>query len=167
MSRIETRMESPVGTLRLAASRAGLSHVLFAREAERADSASGAGSALLCEAVRQLEEYFAGARQEFDLPLDPKGTPFQLETWRALRTIPFGATISYGELARRLGKPSAVRAVGAANGRNPISIIVPCHRVIGSDGSLAGYGGGLEVKRRLLELEGVRLAPREATPTLF
>lgn len=163
----ETYLKSPVGTLRLAASETGLTHVLFAREAGRADAAESSDSPLLARTVRQLEEYFDGERREFDLPLAPEGTPFQLETWRALREIPYGTTISYGELARRLGKPRAVRAVGAANGRNPLSIIVPCHRVIGADGTLTGYGGGLEVKRRLLELEGVRLDPREAIPTLF
>jgi methylated-DNA-[protein]-cysteine S-methyltransferase len=91
----------------------------------------------------------------FDLPLQPKGTPFQHQVWRELRSIPYGRTISYGELARRLGRPSAQRAVGAANGRNPLPIVIPCHRVIGSDGTLTGYAGGLGIKRRLLEIEGV------------
>jgi methylated-DNA-[protein]-cysteine S-methyltransferase len=163
----ETYLESPLGTLRLVASEAGLTHLLLAREVRRLGRARAARSLLLGRAAAQLEEYFAGERRAFDLPLAPEGTPFQLETWQALRAIPHGTTISYGELARRLGKPRAVRAVGAANGRNPISIIIPCHRVIGSDGSLTGYGGGLEVKRRLLELEGVRLGGREATPSLF
>lgn len=101
----------------------------------------------------QLAEYFDGSRREFDLPLALEGTPFQREVWEALREIPYGETVSYGELALRLGKPDAVRAVGLANGRNPISIVVPCHRVIGADGSLTGYGGGLERKRELLDLE--------------
>lgn len=104
-------------------------------------------------AAAQLAAYFAGERTEFELPLAPRGTPFQLRVWQALREIPYGETISYAELARRVGQPGAVRAVGAANGRNPISIVVPCHRVIGADGSLTGYGGGVERKRALLELE--------------
>ena len=102
---------------------------------------------------RQLEEYFAGARRDFDLPLALRGTPFQLRVWAELRRIPYGTTLSYGELARRLGNPNLTRAVGAANGANPISIIIPCHRVIGADGSLVGYGGGLENKRAMLALE--------------
>ncbi len=103
----------------------------------------------------QLDEYFAGERTAFDLRLSPHGTPFQERVWEALRAIPYGETASYGELAARVGRPTAVRAVGAANGRNPIPVIVPCHRVIGSTGSLTGYGGGGERKRLLLELEGV------------
>jgi methylated-DNA-[protein]-cysteine S-methyltransferase len=103
--------------------------------------------------VAQLEAYFRGERRVFDLPLALRGTPFQLRVWAELLRIPYGATISYGELARQLGDPNLTRAVGAANGANPVSIIVPCHRVIGADGSLTGYGGGLEMKRRLLALE--------------
>ncbi|MFK7912870.1 MAG: methylated-DNA--[protein]-cysteine S-methyltransferase [Pseudomonadales bacterium] len=101
----------------------------------------------------QLEEYFAGQRQDFDVPLDPRGTDFQQSVWTQLRGIPFGETCSYRDIAERLGKPKAVRAVGSANGRNPLPIIVPCHRVIGSNGSLTGFGGGLENKQILLELE--------------
>ena len=108
---------------------------------------------LLAEAVRQLEAYFAGALMDFDLPLRLEGTPFRLKCWEALRTIPYGETISYGEQARRIGLPKAVRAVGGANHHNPISIVVPCHRVIGADGSLTGYGSGVDVKRWLLEHE--------------
>ncbi|HYX25111.1 MAG TPA: methylated-DNA--[protein]-cysteine S-methyltransferase [Thermoanaerobaculia bacterium] len=106
------------------------------------------------EVRRQLAEYFAGRRQEFDLPLAPRGTPFQLAVWAELRRIPFGETRSYADVARALGKPAATRAVGRANGANPIPIVVPCHRVVGSDGSLTGFGGGLAAKARLLELEG-------------
>jgi methylated-DNA-[protein]-cysteine S-methyltransferase len=102
---------------------------------------------------RQLEEYFAGERRVFDLPVAPPGTPFQQRVWTELQRIGYGETISYAELAARIGRPTAIRAAGAANGANPVSIIIPCHRVIGSDGSLTGYGGGLEAKRRLLELE--------------
>jgi O-6-methylguanine DNA methyltransferase len=106
---------------------------------------------------RQLEEYFAGERREFDLTLAPEGTPFERSVWEELRRIPFGETRSYGEIARAIGRPNAFRAVGRANGANPIPIVVPCHRVIGSDGSLTGFGGGLEAKSRLLEIEGRRL----------
>jgi methylated-DNA-[protein]-cysteine S-methyltransferase len=101
----------------------------------------------------ELDEYFAGARRSFDLPLSPKGTPFQLAVWEQLRLIPCGETTSYGELALRVGRPGAARAVGAAVGRNPISIIVPCHRVVGSDGTLTGFAGGLDRKRALLAIE--------------
>ena len=110
--------------------------------------------------LAQLRDYFAGKRREFDLPLAPEGTKFQLKVWSALRTIPYGKTWSYGELARRIRKPKAARAVGAANGQNPIPIIVPCHRVIGANGSLTGFGGGLKIKRILLELES-------GAPSLF
>jgi methylated-DNA-[protein]-cysteine S-methyltransferase len=105
----------------------------------------------------ELREYFAGKRRTFTIPLAPKGTPFQLAVWNALLEIPYGDTISYSELAQRIGKPSAVRAVGAANGANPIPVIIPCHRVIGANGSLTGYGGGIERKQWLLALEGRRL----------
>ena len=109
--------------------------------------------AALDDAELQLREYFAGRRTEFDLPLAPEGTPFQRRVWEALREIPYGTTVSYGELARRVGHPDGARAVGAANGRNPIAIVIPCHRVIGAGGALVGYGGGLDRKRVLLELE--------------
>jgi methylated-DNA-[protein]-cysteine S-methyltransferase len=105
------------------------------------------------DAIDQLGEYFAGERREFDLELDPQGTDFDRAVWRQLLEIPYGETTSYGEVARAIGRPDRARAVGAANGRNPLPIVVPCHRVIGADGSLVGYGGGLELKRRLLELE--------------
>jgi methylated-DNA-[protein]-cysteine S-methyltransferase len=114
---------------------------------------------LLADARRQLSEYFAGERTTFDLPLRPAGAPFQLRVWEALLRIPYGETASYGELARELGHPTAARAVGAANGRNPIAIVVPCHRVIGANGSLTGYAGGLECKRALLDLEVGRAVP--------
>lgn len=109
------------------------------------------------DVIAQLDEYFAGTRRKFDLPLAPRGTPFQLKVWRELRKIPYGRTITYATLARRAGNAAACRAVGAANGRNPLPIIVPCHRVIGSDGSLTGFGGGIAAKRQLLELEGANL----------
>lgn len=111
-----------------------------------------------CDAVaRQLDEFFAGRRKEFDLRLAPAGTPFQLSVWNALASIPYGRTVSYAEIAQQIGRPKAVRAVGAANGANPIPIILPCHRVIGSNGSLTGYGGGIEKKEWLLRFENVRL----------
>lgn len=105
------------------------------------------------EAVRQLDEYFHGSRTRFELKLAPKGTEFQRAVWHALEEVPYGQTVTYGEIARRIGKPSAVRAVGAANGANPIPIVVPCHRVVGADGTLTGYGGGLDIKRALLTIE--------------
>lgn len=106
----------------------------------------------------QLDEYFAGRRRHFDIPLRPTGSPFELSVWQALQEIPYGATASYGAVAARIGRPGSPRAVGAANGRNPIAVIIPCHRVIGADGSLTGYGGGLERKRLLLDLEAGLLA---------
>jgi methylated-DNA-[protein]-cysteine S-methyltransferase len=114
-------------------------------------------SPVLARARRQLEEYFAHARTTFDLPLDPVGSAFQLRVWSALRAIPYGTTLSYSDLARRLGDVRATRAVGAANGRNPIPIIVPCHRVVGAHGELTGFGGGIDRKRWLLEHEGALL----------
>jgi len=111
--------------------------------------------AAFASVARQLDEYFAGGRRAFDLPLDPQGTPFQLRVWEELRRIPLGETTTYGELAERIGRPGAARAVGSAVARNPISIVVPCHRVMGSDGSLTGYAGGVPRKRALLTLEGV------------
>jgi methylated-DNA-[protein]-cysteine S-methyltransferase len=118
------------------------------------------------EVVRQLKAYFDGQLKAFDLPLAPQGTEFQRQVWRALQTIPYGRTKSYGEIARRLGRPEASRAVGAANGQNPIPVIIPCHRVIGADGSLTGFGGGLPIKRKLLALEGA-LPAGETQAKLF
>ena len=112
------------------------------------------------EAIRQLKSYFAGKRTSFDLRLSPAGTEFQRQTWDALLEIPYGETRSYAQIAQRIGRPKAVRAVGAANGSNPISIVVPCHRVVGSNGDLTGFGGGLDVKRKLLSLEGGLPQPR-------
>ena len=116
-----------------------------------------AGPPLAARHVREIEEYFAGTRREFTIPLAPRGTEFQLAVWNALLDVPYGDTISYAELARRIGRPAAVRAVGAANGANPIPVIIPCHRVIGSNGTLTGYGGGIERKQWLLAHEGRRL----------
>lgn len=156
-------VESPVGRL-LVAMRAGALHTLAfadtARQARTPEAGWHHDEAALAPARRELEEYFAGQRQDFDIPVVTDGTPFQQDVWRALREIPYGTTVSYGELAQRIGRPSAVRAVGLANGANPVAIVVPCHRVIGADGSLTGFGGGLPVKRALLALErGERCLP--------
>jgi methylated-DNA-[protein]-cysteine S-methyltransferase len=121
---------------------------------------------VLQAARRQLDEYFAGERREFELPLAPRGTEFERHVWQALCTIPFGETRSYAEIAAAIGRPAACRAVGRANGSNPLPIVVPCHRVIGSDGSLTGFGGGLELKRFLLALEGCRAAAGATPPQL-
>jgi len=126
---------------------------VFFKTGKTPDGFEKAESPLIKKAAAQLDEYFSGKRKVFDLPLKLNGTDFQVAVWKALQKIPFGETRSYGEIARAIGKPKAVRAVGMANNRNPIVIIVPCHRVIGHDGSLTGYGGGLELKRQLLELE--------------
>ena len=154
-----TTMSSPVGELTLIASPRGLRAVLWPHELDEpdrlatADDGDPAAAGVLREAVVQLGEYFAGDRHEFDVPLDPVGTDFQRSAWMQLRLIPYGATISYGEQAKRLGDVRKSRAVGAANGRNPISIIVPCHRVIGANGSLTGFAAGLEAKSWLLRHE--------------
>jgi methylated-DNA-[protein]-cysteine S-methyltransferase len=149
--------DSPLGPLTLVASDGALAGLYMngrAPEAvETAAPAEGADAAVLAEAARQLDEYFAGQRQSFDLPLAMAGTAFQRLVWDALRGIGYGETVSYGEIADQIGRPTAARAVGMANGRNPVSIIVPCHRVVGSDGSLTGYGGGIANKQRLLDLE--------------
>ena len=148
-------MESPVGRLLLAADEDGLLEIAFAegRTAPVVHQAWTCGGALLREPARQLQAFFAGEHRDFDLPLKPRGTAFQQRVWKLLREIPYGETISYGELARRAGNPAASRAVGFANGSNPIAIVIPCHRVIGSNGKLTGYGGGLENKRWLIEFE--------------
>jgi methylated-DNA-[protein]-cysteine S-methyltransferase len=164
-----TTMPSPVGPLTIGASDDGIRFVLWNDDGRSLDrNAAGPGisgnssgssgseerrQAILDEAVRQLDEYFAGARTEFDLPLDPLGTAFQQSAWNQLRTIPYGQTISYAYQARALGDVNKSRAVGAANGKNPIGIIVPCHRVVGSDGSLTGFAGGIESKAWLLDHE--------------
>jgi len=155
-------IDSPVGPLLVAADEAGLRLIHFQAAHRRKPEASWQrDSAAFGDLAAQLGEYFRGERRTFDLPLAPRGTPFQLATWRALSAIPYGETISYEELARRVGRPSASRAVGAANGANPLPIVVPCHRVIGKNGSLTGFGGGLDTKRTLLELEGAScVAPR-------
>jgi len=166
-----TTIESPVGPLFLGGSAAGIHRLVFLEpeesrlrtvytlEASVAALERDAGESAVpdadgaAEAMTQLRDYFEGARTAFDLPLAPRGTPFQLAVWDALTTIPTGETRSYGEVASMVGAPSASRAVGMANGRNPIAIVVPCHRIVGADGTLTGYGGGLHRKRWLLEHE--------------
>ncbi len=150
-----TTMKTPVGELFIAGRDGRITEVLFSRPRkgfpgpmwERSDKE-------FAEVKKQLGEYFSGKRKKFELKLAPEGTSFQLAAWRQLRRIPYGKTISYGEQAKRMGNPKASRAVGGANGENPISIIVPCHRVIGADGRLTGFGGGMGKKKKLLDLEG-------------
>ena len=150
-----TTVDSPVGPLTLVARDGVLSGLYMTEQRHRpADETFGfEDPSPFGDVITQLAEYFSGARTVFELPLDLLGTPFQRTVWRALVEIPYGETVTYGELAQRLGRPSAARAVGLANGRNPIGIIVPCHRVVGANGDLTGYGGGLERKRRLLDFE--------------
>ncbi len=149
-------IDSPVGRLLLAGDGESLIQVSFQAGPRPRQAPDGwvADPAPFRDAIAQLGDYFDGRRRGFDLPLEPRGTEFQRRVWRALTDIPYGKTISYGELARRIGQPSASRAVGLANGANPLPIIVPCHRVIGANGSLTGFGGGLPIKRQLLALEG-------------
>ena len=141
--------ESPVGLLELVVEENFLTELNFREEKSLEENPS----AITRECVKQLEDFFSGKRNSFSLPLKPSGTSFQLEVWNHLQKIPFGKTISYLELARRLGNEKKIRAAGSANGKNPIAIIIPCHRVIGSDGSLIGYGGGLWRKKWLIEFE--------------
>ncbi len=157
-----THFSSPVGRMLLTSDGTGLSGLYMEQYKHGEDIGEGwienKGAQPFPETERQLEAYFTGTLTEFSIPLAMRGTPFQLRVWEELQTIPFGATISYGELARRVGNKGASRAVGLANGRNPVSIIVPCHRVIGSDGKLTGYGGGLPRKAALLHFEGSVIA---------
>src|SRR6184192_2865427 len=150
-------VDSPCGPLTLVAEGAALCGLYMVDQRHRPDEltfgSNDPGAPIFARAETELKEYFAGQRREFEVPLAFAGTPFQRLVWTALREIAYGETMSYGELAERLGKPSAARAVGLANGKNPIGIIVPCHRVVGSNGSLTGYGGGLERKRYLLDFE--------------
>jgi methylated-DNA-[protein]-cysteine S-methyltransferase len=153
-------MESPIGALLLAGDETALVSIGFTAgtHPQQPDPSWREDARPLAGAARQLREYFAGTRRKFDLPLAPAGTAFQRSVWDQLVKIPYGETISYGELARRIGNPRASRAVGLANGSNPIPIVIPCHRVIGSDGRLVGFGGGLDIKQRLLALERGELA---------
>lgn len=157
-----TRTNSPAGPLLLALSARGLTRLEFDRgqPAEGDDQTWQESADALQPWLRQLDEYFSGHRQSFSLPLDLRGTDFQLKCWRALLDIPYGETRSYRDIAQAIAHPHAFRAVGMSNNRNPIAIVVPCHRVIASDGSLCGYGGGLDIKRKLLDLEQTSLRPR-------
>jgi len=153
-----TTMDSRVGVLTLVATDKGLRAVKWPEEREGRlplpDELTPSGDHPVLEATKaQLEEYFDGRRAEFDLPLDLRGTEFQRQAWTALASIPFGETVSYGTQAERIGRPKAVRAIGAANGRNPVSIVLPCHRVVGANGDLTGFAGGIETKRELLAFE--------------
>ncbi len=163
-----TTLNSPIGELLLTSDGAALTGLYMPDHAHGpeigADWVRDDGAELFASAAEQLGEYFGGGRRLFSLPLAPVGTEFQRRVWAELRRLPYGATVTYGELARRLGDPGASRAVGLANGRNPISIIVPCHRVVGAGGSLTGYAGGLDRKRFLLELEGGCLPGLSLTP---
>jgi len=155
-------VDSPVGELLLLGDGAAL-RGLYMQDGSRPARISDGwerDAAPFAAVAAQLAEYFAGRRIAFDVPLDMRGTPFERRVWRALQDIPYGETVSYGEIARTVGEPTAARAVGLANGRNPVSIIVPCHRVVGAGGALTGYGGGLERKRLLLDLESGQLALR-------
>lgn len=153
-TRVYTTVDSPIGELLLVGDGEAL-HSLSMQDGrrKRIDPAWKRADEPFAAVTAQLAEYFAGERREFDVPLVLDGPPFQRQAWQALREIPYGETVSYGEQARRIGQPDAARAVGAANGQNPIAVIVPCHRVIGADGSLTGFGGGLSRKRLLLDLE--------------
>jgi methylated-DNA-[protein]-cysteine S-methyltransferase len=160
MSLVSKKINSPVEELTLVASDKGLVAVLWENDkpgrVPLGELVEQDDHAVLIQAERQLDEYFTGWRKNFSIPLDMRGTHFQRSVWDALLAIPFGETRTYGQLAKQLGNPQAARAVGAANGRNPISIIVPCHRVIGSSGRLTGFAGGLDAKERLLNLEQER-----------
>jgi methylated-DNA-[protein]-cysteine S-methyltransferase len=168
------QIKTPVGRLTLVANDLSLVAIHWEDE-DRTDSDEATPAdchPILAEAERQLSDYFAGRRTTFDLPLDPAGTPFQKKVWQALTRIPFGRTVSYGDIAASIGSPTACRAVGAANGRNPIPIVVPCHRVIGASGKLTGFAGGLENKSILLTLERALPSPRKPNqpapgPSLF
>ena len=162
------RVDSPVGFLTIAATDAGLHAIEFPenRHPQRRDGWVERDHPMLQQARQQLAGYFAGTRRHFELPLSPQGTPFQRQVWLALAQIPYGRTESYAQLATRVDRPAAMRAVGAANGRNPLPIVLPCHRVIGADGSLTGFGGGLPTKRFLLQLEGA-IPPLETVQDLF
>jgi methylated-DNA-[protein]-cysteine S-methyltransferase len=158
-----TRMKSRFGPLLVAASAEALCRIEFARGDEVPEGWKRSDREL-ARIRRQLEQYFAGKRRSFALELAPEGTEFQRLVWYQVGQVPYGTTITYRELASRVGKPQAVRAVGAANGQNPIPIVIPCHRIIGTDGGLRGYGGGLDLKRRLLELEGADAPARPRKP---
>lgn len=173
-----SELESGLGTFGVASTAKGVLTILLPKEnidheaiicKLAPDTEIRADDGHNAEPLRQLAEYLAGDRQEWDLPLDMRGTPFQIAVWQAVYEVPYGETVSYGEIARRIGNPKSVRAVGAANGANPIPPVVPCHRIIGSNGKLTGYGGGLPLKQKLLELERLTLGgePDRVNAPLF
>ena len=155
MSFDQTLISSPIGRLLIASREETICEILFPRQISATQEPGRASpkQGVIQAAVEQIEAYFDGRLRTFDLPLAPRGTDFQRRVWNELQTIEYGETTSYGEIAKRIGSPRAARAVGAANGRNPIPLVIPCHRVIGADGSLTGFGGGLRIKRALLALE--------------
>lgn len=153
MPKVQWIIGSPVGPIHLEATNMGLCGVYLDEAAIGEPSVNPPSHPLLRKAAEQLADYFSGRRFAFDLPLDVEGTPFQKKVWAALKQIPYGKTRSYQEIAKAIGNPSAARAVGGANGRNPVSVIVPCHRVIASDGGWGGYSGGISIKQKLLQLE--------------
>jgi methylated-DNA-[protein]-cysteine S-methyltransferase len=171
MSYTFTTMASPVGELKLVANGSRLAAILWENDKPNrvrlGPMNEAADNPILMRTVQQLQEYFAGTRNHFELELDFAGTEFQKKVWQALLTIPFGETRSYSEIAEQIGNPGAVRAVGAANGKNPISIVAPCHRVIGASGKLTGFAGGLEAKERLLTLEGCQWSGASRMDDLF
>jgi methylated-DNA-[protein]-cysteine S-methyltransferase len=154
-------VQSPMGPIKIVADEKAITQVFFCAKSDEAftfyfrSNPEETGSTLTHEAAKQLKEYFAGSRKAFDLPLNPVGTKFQMQVWDSLKSIPYGEVLTYGELAAKIKKPKSYRAVGGANGKNPIGIIIPCHRVIAAGGKLGGYTGGLEYKEYLLDLEGV------------
>jgi methylated-DNA-[protein]-cysteine S-methyltransferase len=156
-----TIMKTPIGSLLIAENSSGVAAIIFNGDSYSIPESWHRVNNLSSEVMMQLQQYFNGERYEFDLPLAPEGTPFQLDVWRALEKIPYGETVSYLDLAKKIGKPAAVRAVGAANGANPLPIVIPCHRVIGHNGKLIGYGGGLEKKQYLLSMESLYLGLRK------
>lgn len=156
-----TIMNTPIGSLLIAENSSGVSAIIFNADSYSIPESWHRVKNLSSEVLNQLQQYFNGERYEFDLPLAPEGTPFQLDVWHALEKIPYGETVSYLDVAKKIGKPAAVRAVGAANGANPLPIVIPCHRVIGHNGKLIGYGGGLEKKQYLLSMESLYLGLRK------
>ena len=162
-------IESPVGRLLLAGNAQALTHVSFqdGRRPTKPDTQWTYSETPFHKSIQQLNEYFSGKRKTFTIKLAPEGTPFQRKVWDALQTIPYGRTLSYGQIANAIGKPQAVRAVGAANGQNPLSIVIPCHRVIGSNGKLVGFGGGLSIKEALLSHERRHAQAVSFTPPSF
>jgi methylated-DNA-[protein]-cysteine S-methyltransferase len=158
MEKIQYEMTSPVGPLYLVASKDALHGLFFRKQHMTLVKSLGSSTPeekILSQTVRQLEEYFAGRRKQFDITLDLAGTSFQKRVWKELAQIPFGKTVAYKDIASKIKNPKAVRAVGSANGKNPVSIIIPCHRVIAADGTMGGYGGGINIKQQLLKLEGI------------